>query len=53
MSDVVQALANAFRSVLHPRMLALTIWPMLVALVLWIGLACGTGTLGRGGWNPR
>lgn len=39
MNDVLQALANAFRSVLHPRMLMLTIWPMLIALVLWIGLA--------------
>ena len=39
MSDVIKAFVNAFRSVLHPRMLALTIWPMLFALVLWIGLA--------------
>ena len=39
MSDVLQALGNAFRSVLHPRMLTLTIWPMLIALALWIGLA--------------
>lgn len=39
MSDVIQALASAFRGVLHPRMLVLTIWPMLIALVLWIGLA--------------
>jgi len=39
MNDVLQALGRAFRSVLHPRMLALTIWPMLVALALWLGLA--------------
>ncbi len=39
MHDVLHAFGNAFRSVLHPRMLALTIWPMLFALVLWIGLA--------------
>jgi CysZ protein len=39
MSDVLHALGNAFRSMLHPRMLALTIWPMLVALALWLGLA--------------
>jgi len=38
-SDVIKAFGYAFRSVLHPRMLALTIWPMLVALTLWIGLA--------------
>ncbi len=39
MSDVINAFGNAFRSVLHPRMLALAIWPMLGALVLWTGLA--------------
>jgi CysZ protein len=39
MSDVMRALGNAFRSILHPQMLALAIWPMLVALVLWVGLA--------------
>jgi uncharacterized protein involved in cysteine biosynthesis len=39
MNDVLQALGNAFRSVLHPRMLMLTIWPMLCALALWAGLA--------------
>lgn len=39
MNDVLHALGRAFSSVLHPRMLALTIWPMLVALALWLGLA--------------
>ena len=39
MSDVIEAFGNALRSVLHPRMLALIIWPMLVAIVLWLGLA--------------
>ena len=39
MNDVLQAFGRAFRSMLHPRMLALTIWPMLVALVAWLGLA--------------
>lgn len=39
MDDVFRAFGNAFRSVLHPRMLALTIWPMLAALMLWLGLA--------------
>ena len=39
MNDVLQAFGNAFRSVLHPRMLVLTIWPMLFALALWLGLA--------------
>ena len=39
MTSVLAALGNALRSVLHPKMLALTIWPMLVALSLWLGLA--------------
>jgi CysZ protein len=39
MNDVLRALASAFASVLHPRMLVLTIWPMLVALLMWLGLA--------------
>jgi uncharacterized protein involved in cysteine biosynthesis len=39
MNDVTRALGNAFRAMLHPRMLALAVWPMLVALVVWIGLA--------------
>ena len=38
-SGVIKAFGNAFRSILHPQMLALAIWPMLVALALWIGLA--------------
>ena len=39
MNDVPQALGNAFRSLLHPRMLVLAISPMVLALALWIGLA--------------
>ena len=39
MNDVLKAFGSAFRSVLHPRMLALTIWPMLIALTAWLGLA--------------
>ena len=39
MNDVLQAFGNAIRSVLHPKMLALTIWPMVAALALWLGLA--------------
>ncbi len=39
MSEVLHALGSAFRSLLHPRMLALTIWPMLGALAVWLGLA--------------
>ena len=39
MSDVVAAFGSALRGLLHPRMLALIIWPMLIALTLWLGLA--------------
>ena len=39
MNDVVTAFGSAFRSLLHPRMLALAIWPMLFALGFWVGLA--------------
>ncbi len=39
MNDVMRALGSAFRSVLHPKILALAVWPMLAALALWLGLA--------------
>ena len=39
MNDVLHAFGNAFRSMLHPRMLVLAVLPMLVALALWLGLA--------------
>jgi CysZ protein len=39
MNEILQALGRAFRGMLHPRMLALAIWPMLAALALWIILA--------------
>lgn len=39
MNDVLRALGGAFASLAHPQMLALTVWPMLVALVLWLGIA--------------
>ena len=39
MPNLLRALSRAFGSLLHPKMLTLTIWPMLVALVLWLGLA--------------
>jgi hypothetical protein len=38
MNDVMRALGGAFRGVLHPKMLVLAIWPIFVALALWIGL---------------
>ena len=39
MSEIAKALIKAFFSLLHPRMLLLMLWPVLVALVLWLGLA--------------
>ncbi len=36
---ILQALVRAFISLLHPRMLLLLIWPVLVALALWLALA--------------
>ena len=36
---LAQSLIRAFVSLLHPRMLALMVWPAAVALALWIALA--------------
>lgn len=39
MQSVLSALVAALQSLFHPKMLALMLWPMLVALVLWVGAA--------------
>ncbi|MBE0619774.1 MAG: EI24 domain-containing protein [Burkholderiales bacterium] len=39
MNEITKALIKAFASLLHPRMLLLMLWPVAVALVLWLGLA--------------
>jgi uncharacterized protein involved in cysteine biosynthesis len=39
MSEITKALIKAFASLLHPRMLLLMLWPLAIALVLWLGLA--------------
>ena len=39
MDRIVAALIRAFASLLHPRMLWLMVWPMIVALVIWLTLA--------------
>jgi hypothetical protein len=39
MERIVAALLKGFASLLHPRMLWLMIWPMLVALAIWATLA--------------
>lgn len=37
--SVIAALLAALRSFFHPRMLALVVWPFLLAIVLWVGAA--------------
>src|SRR2546430_13186722 len=39
MKAMLNALARAFVSLLHPKMLWLMVWPVIVALVLWVTLA--------------
>ena len=39
MKAVISALIMAFRTQLHPKMLGLLLWPMLGAILFWIGLA--------------
>ena len=39
MNEITKALMKAFVSLLHPRMLLLMLWPVVIALVLWLGLA--------------
>ncbi len=39
MGDILRALVRAFTSLMHPRMLWLMVWPLLVALTVWIALA--------------
>ena len=36
---MLSALLRAFISLLHPKMLLLMVWPMVIAVLLWIGLA--------------
>jgi len=39
MDRILASLLKALASLLHPRMLWLAVWPMLVALVIWVTLA--------------
>ena len=39
MERILAALLKGFASLLHPRMLWLMVWPMLVALAIWLTLA--------------
>jgi len=44
MSEIAKALLRAFASLLQPRMLLLMLWPVLIALALWLGLAFAFGS---------
>jgi CysZ protein len=39
MERILEALLRAFGSLLHPRMLWLMVWPVAVAVVVWVALA--------------
>ncbi len=39
MQDILNALLNALKSLLHPKMLALVLWPVVLATLFWGGLA--------------
>ncbi len=39
MQSVISALFEALKTLFHPKMLSLVLWPMLVAIVLWVGAA--------------
>ena len=38
MQDILDALGRAFKSLFHPKMLVLVLWPMLLALLFWGGV---------------
>jgi len=38
-SDIARALIDAACSLLHPKMLAIVLWPMVLSIMLWGGLA--------------
>lgn len=39
MRSVVTALVEAFKTLLNPKMLALVLWPVLLAVMVWVGIA--------------
>ena len=39
MEEILDALGRALKSLLHPKMLVLTLWPMLLSMLFWFGLA--------------
>lgn len=43
MSEITKALLRAFANLLHPRMLLLMLWPLAIALAVWLGLAIAFG----------
>lgn len=39
MQEILEALGRALKSLLHPKMLVLTLWPMLLSILFWGGVA--------------
>lgn len=39
MKIILVALVEAFKTLFHPKMLSLVLWPMLAAMALWVGAA--------------
>ena len=39
MHSVISALVEALKTLFHPKILSLVLWPMLVAVVFWVGAA--------------
>src|SRR5438067_6826011 len=39
MAEILKALVRAFTSLMHPRMLWLMVWPLVIALAVWLTLA--------------
>jgi CysZ protein len=39
MKEVIAAQIEAFKTLFHPRILTLVLWPMLVAVLFWLGLS--------------
>jgi len=39
MNSIFSALFEALKTLLHPKMLALILWPMLLSVVMWVGVA--------------
>ncbi len=53
MQSVISALVEALKTLFHPKMLAMMLWPMLAAMGLWLGAALffwGSWVASLNGW---